>query len=233
MTIDATGRIVWEPKSDQIGDEWVGIRSTDGFLCAVQYFKIHSIKSNKSFSISIIKPTKFDTIKEGKIIVIGKIQTTNSEEMGVIVNNIPAMIHGDTFIACNVPVVIGKNKIISTATTISGNQTADSVEIMVDSIKPTFLHIDTYPNSALGIAPFTINFRAIVGIDSVTMYKWDLNGDGTVDTSGPLLDSVTETYNQSGIFIAKCFIYNNDRIIDSCNQSVVAMTINEITSVIK
>ncbi len=54
MTIDNAGMITWIPQQQQAGSVWVGIRVTDGYLCAVQYFQVNVAAGNQPPEITAV-----------------------------------------------------------------------------------------------------------------------------------------------------------------------------------
>jgi PKD repeat protein len=54
--------------------------------------------------------------------------------------------------------------------------------------------------------------------DSITSYQWDLDGDGTVDATGPLANV---TYGDDGLYFAKLTVYDSNGALSSDTVSIV------------
>lgn len=93
---------------------------------------------------------------------------------------------------------------LSVAVSVSdllGNAAVVSIPYIVAPDVGLAVAVDVAPDS--GPAPLTVNFAPDVTTDTaIQYYRWDFNGDGTIDRSEPIGRDQTFTYNESGTYEA-------------------------------
>jgi hypothetical protein len=132
---------------------------------------------------------------------VGGSVTSSADEVGVVVNGTLALAQGGQFQAPNVPLALGTNSLIATATNACGNQATATIEVNATAVNTPAVTIMASPNS--GVAPDTVTFTATVSSSSpITQYQWDFYGNGTIGTSGAALSQVSNTYANPGLYVA-------------------------------
>lgn len=89
--------------------------------------------------------------------------------------------------------------------------------------------------SLIGTVPFDVSFSAAKSIDpdnNIVEYKWDFDGDGTVDTAG---EQVKYVYREAGIFNAKLTVIDSAGnesnvilVVDVKSQGLIARVIADV-----
>jgi PKD repeat protein len=128
-----------------------------------------------------------------------------TDDVGVVVNGVPAAISGSTFVAVDVPLVPGSNALTATVTTFDGVRNTDAVTVSATGAKPA---LSLWANYASGVPPLTVAFRPEVeGIEPVE-YRYDFDGDGVLDNTVPAGDVLSFTYATPGTFHARVTAMN-------------------------
>ena len=161
------------------------------------------------FRVEITTPTNGATINKSMVLAQGKIYGQIGE-IGVIVNGLLAEVQGDDFAAI-VPLQQGQNILTATATTVEGPQVQTSVTINTES-QEEVIRLTATPSSGimdLLTNVFSVTFEAEAYLDNpVSIYSWDLNGDGVAEMTG-VEPSVIWEYQSPGIYIPKVTITDN------------------------
>jgi hypothetical protein len=132
---------------------------------------------------------------------VGGTVSSSADEVGIVVNGIPALVEGGQFQAPNVALVIGTNSLTVTATNACLNQATAAEQVTVTALNAPPVTVTAVPTG--GLAPLAVTFRAMVSAaNPITQYQWDFNGDGIIDSSGPTLSQASNTYGQSGLYVA-------------------------------
>jgi len=149
------------------------------------------------FTVTITEPAGGATVAEGDLLVRGTIQGGGAE-VGVTVNEVIAAVDGNTFAAL-VPVNPATTTLTAVATTPIGASATSTITLTVTPTDPNLI-LRLQASPASGVAPLTVTF-SVVGGPVPTAIDLDLQGDGSVDFSGPSLDGQTFTYLQPGLFV--------------------------------
>ncbi len=96
------------------------------------------------------------------------------------------------------------------ATGTGNQQVTDTAQVTaLDERFPTAL---AAADPVAGGAPLVVHFTG-AGLDSdgsVVLYQWDFDGDGSFDYSDPAGGDTTHTYDDSGLFLARLRVTDND-----------------------
>ncbi len=138
-----------------------------------------SVTVLSSISIRIIHPVEGAIISQGRTLVEGVIEGRDGEEWGVSVNGVPAVVFGDHFVANNVGLANGENRIEVTAVDSLENVFEEASHVIGD-LGSSF--VETVLNFDSGSVPFECLLRA----------------DGNFEADGPMK---VEAVNSAGIEI--------------------------------
>jgi hypothetical protein len=136
-----------------------------------------------------------------------------TNDAGIAVNGIAAAITRNTFVAVDVPLVSGGNTLTATVTTFDGIQNTDAVIVTATGAKPS---LSLWANYASGVPPLTVSFRPETEGIVLVEYRYDFDGDGTVDLSAPADNVVSFTYQTPGTYRATV------TAVDSAGQQFTA-----------
>jgi hypothetical protein len=160
---------------------------------AIRSFTIESLQ------VRITDPAPGATVAEGWRLVRGTTTAGSGGDLGVVVNDVPAAVHGGGFTAL-VPVAPPAATLTARATTLSGRTASHSVPVDVTPGPAGALRLLARP--AAGVAPLTVSF-SLVGAPTVETIEVDADGDGVLDFTGATLDGWTFVYAAAGAYPAR------------------------------
>ncbi|HEU5323792.1 MAG TPA: Ig-like domain-containing protein, partial [Methylomirabilota bacterium] len=115
---------------------------------------VRSFTVGSSVRITITEPLEGATVAAGMLVVRGTLQEA-AGEVGVVVNGLPAAVHGDQFAAA-VPVTAETSSVVAVATTAAGATASHTIAIGVPATGDSLLTLHATP--ATGVAPLTVAF---------------------------------------------------------------------------
>ena len=150
-----------------------------------------------SISVSVTSPLSGETVNSDSLIVNGTFQ--GPANMGVTINGQVAATQDNGFYA-TVPLDLGDNTLIVTATTPDGQTATDTV--MVNSSGVATVRVEASPGG--GVAPLPVTFKLTNNtghqLQSISV---DYDGDGTDDFTATNANSAFAfTYNTQGVYQA-------------------------------
>lgn len=178
--------------------------------------------------ITITSPSGGETIDKSKVMVKG-IVTSDTNDIGITVNGIVAIMIGNEWIANNVPLIIGENTITATATDSYGNTYTKSIIIYANDITQ---QIELSANITSGIAPLTTYCSESTSFIPAS-YKMDFEGDGIVDYTGTTFEDINHTYSSEGIFYPTLMVTDNQGNTYSDTIAVTVMNKAEVDSLLQ
>lgn len=148
-------------------------------------------------AISITSPTAGSVISASTVIVQGVVDASVGTEIGVTVNGFVGLVSDGQFAAL-VPLEENVTSLTATATDATGSTGSDTISVTVQPPVSDLLFLTPSPDS--GVAPLQVNLRAsFLGLAS--NYQWDVDGNGTIDFSGPNLVEVNHEYQVPGLHV--------------------------------
>jgi len=186
----------------------------------------------EAIRIEITSPTNGSTTNKSTGIVQGKIYNETGE-VGVVVNGILAEVQGGNF-AVIVPLQIGQNIIIATATGPDGIQGQASITINTET-QEEFISLTAIPTSGTldQIGILNVTFEAQVSlVNPVSSYSWDFNGDGTPELVGAEA-SVTAQYQYPGLYFPKVSVTDTQGSVYTETTIVHVLSREEMNALLK
>jgi hypothetical protein len=144
------------------------------------------------------------TITANRILVRG-IVNTSSSEVGVTLNDLPALVHEKDW-AYFAGLLKGINQIKATATNHCGQKSTATIDLLADPTFDSVLSLDARPLQ--GLAPLSLLLKARTQVAN-PVYQWDFNGDGITDIDGATLTEVSHLYSQEGIYFPSITVSNS------------------------
>jgi len=126
-----------------------------------------TITVNSVITLHIDAPAANSIIDRPDVLVTGTVSHAYGHETGVRVNGIPAMIHGNRFVANHVPLEDGENEIAVTARDLAGNSAELRISVVSEVTGP---YITLTMDDSAGVSPFDTLLRVescadIIGVD--------------------------------------------------------------------
>ncbi|MDF1535758.1 MAG: hypothetical protein P1S46_04545, partial [bacterium] len=145
--------------------------------------------------VQVTDPVTGSSLEANKATVKGSWEAY-TDDVGIVVNGVPAALSGGVFVASEVPLVAGTNTLTATITTFEEIRDVDSVQVAASATEPAVV---LWSNYSSGVAPIQVSFRTDTeGIDAVE-YRYDLDGNGVVDIYASDDSAVSYTYQYAGI----------------------------------
>lgn len=156
-----------------------------------------SFKTESGLEIIITEPRDGETINKAYTMIKGTIKAATND-IGIKVNGVLAEISGEDWAASNIPLTSGDNAITVEAVNANGNTVRESITIHTDV---TDQPITISATSKSGIAPLSTTFRIDTGITgTITAYKVDFDGNGTIDLEQTTDEGIARTYDTQGLY---------------------------------
>ncbi|MCC7201610.1 MAG: PKD domain-containing protein, partial [Nitrospirae bacterium] len=118
----------------------------------------------------------------------------------------------------------GLNTVTAMATDGAGLDVSASISVtFVPEVSP--LSLTVIPQS--GIQPLEVTLEAEAFITNpVANYQWDTDGNGTIDTSGAMLFTITNTYTNPGMYLPRVIVTDtlNNRYEATAVVTVLSFT---------
>lgn len=184
--------------------------------------------------VTIASPPPGSTVNKARTLVQGSLLNA-SGETGVVLTAAGsagdsaglAQVQGNLF-AGLMPLQAGENTLTATATDACGYRVSKEVVVHADSAQELIRLNALLDNGIVGVTSgtFEAEFAAEVYLpEPITLYAWDIDGNGTVDQFGANLSTVTAQYTQPGIYFPRL------TITDAQGASFSEMTVVNVLSV--
>lgn len=146
-------------------------------------------------SVGISEPAEGAQVPLGPVLVRGRVEAGGAE-VGITINGFPAAVQGTTFAAL-VTVSRDATSLTAVATSAGGMTASHSIPIVVSATQIQTITLLVTPTT--GVAPLAVSFSLFGAPPGVIALDFD--GNGTVDFTGPALESQTFTYTQPGLYL--------------------------------
>ncbi len=140
-------------------------------------------------------------------------------DSGVMVNNIPGCMYGNSFYINEFPLQSGSNTLTATLTDPAGSTNEHSISITGnDNLVPTLGADDD-----CGIAPLTVNFSLGTAGVNIQQIDIDFDGDGVPDyTTTDANAAMSTTYFTPGVYPATAWILDDQGVEYEMRLNIVA-----------
>ena len=132
-------------------------------------------------NIAITSPLAGDSIVKPDIMVEGTLANPLGHEVGIVVNEVTAIVYGDQFVANHVALEQGANTITAAATDAAGTVVETSITVYAD-VTGDYIKITTDAES--GVSPLETSLRVDTSI-SFPGYEFSYSGPDTIEFSDP------------------------------------------------
>lgn len=213
------------------GDNTLTVRLTSnpgGFLTVSLFC------TSGCLDVAITSPSPGSTVNKARTLVQGSLLKA-SGETGVVLTAAGsagetaelAQVQGNLF-AGLVPLQVGENTLTAVASDACGYRVSKEVVVHADSV-PELIRLNAMPDNGI-IGGLSGNFETELKAETsltfpISLYAWDIDGNGTVDQSGANLSTVTAQYTQPGIYFPRL------TITDAQGASFSEMTVVNVLSV--
>lgn len=166
--------------------------------------------STGCLDVAITSPTPGSTVNKARTLVQGGIANA-SGETGVVLASVGsageiaglAQVQGNLF-AGLVPLQVGENTLIATATDACGYRVSKEVVVHTDQMQDN-VRLNAWPDSGVlptGGAGLEITLETSTSLPSpAARYDWDFDGNGTMEQSGSDLVKVIASYQAPGLYL--------------------------------
>lgn len=134
-------------------------------------------------------------------------------DAGIVVNGIPAVVTGNSFVASDVPLVPGGAVLSAVVTTFEGIANSDNVSVAAAGEPPP---LALWSNFASGVSPLSVTFKPQTDGIAPVEYRYDFDGDGVVDNTAVTDDVISFSYPNPGVYRATV------TALDNAGQTYVA-----------
>ncbi|WP_342348104.1 PKD domain-containing protein [uncultured Nitrospira sp.] len=158
-------------------------------------------------TVTIDAPLANATINQPTMLVKGKVMSSGSSLVGVVVNQQAAKVLGSAYAIERVPLregtgTLGPTTVVAQATNACGQQASSTIQVHTTEILTNQVQLRVSPDR--NVAPSQVTLRVSIEIDQpVANIQWDFQGDGTIDLQGPDLFEHILTFTQPGLYLPK------------------------------
>jgi len=119
-------------------------------------------------------------------------------DVGVTVNGVPAAMLGTTFAVSGVRLAPGTNTLEARITTAEGVAAATAVAVTAAGEEPL---LELLTNLSSGAAPLRVTFSSRARGAAAVEYRYDFDGDDTVDLTAGAEEAASFTYETPGTYL--------------------------------
>lgn len=162
--------------------------------------------------VTITSPHDGESIFRPDTMVTGTIRDALSPDPAVLVNGVPAMVYGDTFVANHVPLEEGSNNITATARDGQGHSAQASITVYAATAGPYFSLVSS---SESGFSPLETNMRIDTPL-SLKTFLLDTAGPGSVEyLDGSSSSEYTARMTAPGIYYLTARLTDGSHLRDT------------------
>jgi hypothetical protein len=141
---------------------------------------------NAAITLDIQSPAEGTQLAGSEVTVHGTVTNATGHETGVTINGVAALVHGEQFVASQVPLQEGENILSVLATDSAGNTASTFVTLYSEA---TEVSLRLTADTSSGLAPFETTLR-LEGNASITASTLTVTGPGNAEVV-PGLDATT------------------------------------------
>ncbi len=179
--------------------------------------------------ILFISPVDDSTINLSSTLVTGTINTC-SQEVGILVNGVLAMVAGNEFAVNDVPLEIGVNTLTAVATDEDGKTATDTITVYTNVYQD---QVNLSANITSGISPLDVEFSIDTQISNpIVTYEMDFEGDGVIDQTIVDPDNVPFTYVQEGLYYPTITVTDDQGYWYTDTIAINVLSLNELNTLL-
>ena len=177
---------------------WVGLRGLPAD--AQQTWETTSLSLDSTTpTISITSPANNVSFNSSRVNVSGNFAAGALKL--IIINGVPAFIHGTNFNALNVPLDAGTNTLTATVENLAGVTNTVSINLITTTNSDGSLNnpVQLQATPVAGFSPLSVSFQFQTNLPgTIQQVAYDLNGDDLADFITNNLAPITYTYTTNG-----------------------------------
>jgi hypothetical protein len=186
--------------------------------------------TTKPLAVVIDSPQESEVIYGPSVLVRGTVNNRDGAEIGVRVNGVAASVYGNLFVANNVKLVEGANKIQALARDTAHHKAKGSVTVTATT---TGGWVVMSSDIQSGVAPLTVNFSASFSGFRAESFEMDFDGDGMADYTGATFDGISRIYPSEGIYFPKVKVADSQGNLYSYSMAIIVYSPNAVDVLLK
>lgn len=137
---------------------------------------------------------------------------------------------GDTTSSIRAPVVLGTTEYVLQQWIIDdeGVRVCERSDTVLVSYSPTPVASFMVGNACLGEASI-LTSTSTLDTGNITNYRWDIDGDGVIDSAGDELSEFTHYYNVLGTLSPQLFVTSDSGCVDTATTLVTILEVPSVT----
>ncbi|MDA8240530.1 MAG: PKD domain-containing protein [Nitrospiraceae bacterium] len=185
---------------------------------------------NPPLEITITSPASGGSINKAVTVVKGTFKS-DTNDIGVLVNGIPAEVRGREWVTNGIPLKIGTNTITAKITDSSGNSANAAITV---NTSDTTQQVKLSSNITSGISPMSVTFSVSTEMPNpVVSYQMDFDGDGTMDYTGAAFENMSFTYTAEGAYYPTVTVTDNQGNVYADKRVITVLDRPEIEALLK
>lgn len=157
--------------------------------------------------IRITSPMNGETINAPFTNVTGLLDNPSLQEIGIVVNGVPALVAGNDFIANHVPLVEGENILTVKTSDTSGNNIESDIQVYGG---PVSQYIALMADEESGASPMDVDFTVETRLDSpVSGSELSCTGPGIPSISQASHTEYSALFEDSGLYICEATVIDD------------------------
>jgi hypothetical protein len=194
------------------------------------FLRIHIECVADCLSVHVASPAAGSIVNAPFAAVSGMV-LSGADQVGVVVNGIPAHVYQNRFVVNRLPLELGSNTLVVAATNPCGARVEETLSIHADQMQE--LPVQLIPHPTSGVDPLAVEFDSLTHIaQPIATYRWDFDGDGAVDLEDGYLSKVAHLYTQPGLYTAQLTVEDREGGRYSGQATIVVIPLAELDTLL-